>query len=205
VSDILKDKIKSDADRFNRELNNPPPVAFEYGDGSGERRVIHIPREEYETLVQTDTSQPLVDVFPSGMWASFRGDEVEAVWAEKREAGMPEGFEECDQCRCWHRPVTGVCGFKLEKDAVFVLDASGATLSPHMIERVLRELDIKESFRFVSTPEQQEAYLDAGNTFGLPAWMVRTDYPPDVVLVETLDECGLIKGLASARAVKEGV
>ena len=72
----LKDIIESDIKRFKRELNNPPPVECEYGDGSGERKRALIPREEYESFVRVDDGRPLTDVFPSGIIATFRGDEI---------------------------------------------------------------------------------------------------------------------------------
>jgi hypothetical protein len=102
--------------------------------------------------------------------------------------------------------VSGVCVYKLEKDADYVLDAGSAVLSLPMIERVLRELDIKESYRYVSSPIQREAYLHVGGAIRLhiPAphvgaeWVTRPDYPADVLLIETEGGFGLIKTLAVA-------
>lgn len=72
----LQDVIEGDIARFKREFNDPPPVEFEYGDGSGERGRMLLPREEYESLVLADNGRFLTDVFPSGILVTFRGDEV---------------------------------------------------------------------------------------------------------------------------------
>jgi hypothetical protein len=72
----LQDIVESDIARFKRELNNPPPVEFEYGDGSGERRRMLLPREEYESFVLADSGRPLTDLFPSGITFTVRGNEI---------------------------------------------------------------------------------------------------------------------------------
>jgi hypothetical protein len=120
---------------------------------------------------------------------------------------IPEGFEHCEQCQVLHLPVERVCGWKLTKDAAFVLDACGAALGAVMVGRVLRELDTSEGYRYVSAPEQRRAYLLSGRTLQRTAggreraddgveWLMRADYPTDVLMVETSRGFGLIKRLA---------
>lgn len=110
------------------------------------------------------------------------------------------GFIDCEQCKCSHRPVEGVCVWKLSKDAAFVLDAGLAVLSPYMIDWVKRELagklNVTEGYRYVSALPQQDAFLQAGHAYRLGEWVVRTDYPADVLLIETSEGFGLVKTLA---------
>lgn len=119
---------------------------------------------------------------------------------------LPTSFIECEQCGGAHKPVAGVCGSKLEKDAAFVLHACGTGLSQEMIGRVLREVGGAEGHRYVSHPAQRHAYLltgayitrgPRGRKFAADGaeWVARMDYPPDVLLIEAGGSHGLIKAL----------
>jgi len=121
--------------------------------------------------------------------------------------GMPAGFAECAQCKSWHLPVTGVCGWKLAQDAAFVLDACGSRLSLDLIAWVLRELGVKDGYHYVSAPEQRQAYLLTGQALSRTLdhcvragdgaeWVTKEDYPPDALLIATPEKYGMIKNLA---------
>jgi hypothetical protein len=184
----VKDEIGLlDGDDFKPDDGTYPTLRSEV-----ERVAATLPREVdlERVMVSKPDDKGLVRVF--------------VPYKPSRAADMPEGFEECSQCRCWHRPVSGVCVYKLDKNADFVLDASGAVLSLQMIERVLRELDIKESYRYVSAPQQQFAYMlatgvirpDFKTAEDGAEWVTRVDYPADVLLIETEGGFGLVKALA---------